>query len=416
MTRTTRQSPKYDPLKNPKNIGNHNKNLQSNAQLEYEFDQPDVITRDYLKKIISASYKCPVISLYLSFGPDKNARDPKTLVTVLNSLMAQELKERSKFTSSLNHDQEKSMKKDLETITSLVNEKMSIEGARGLVILRSGDDLKLTARLPLQLAQDMLVIDSNPYTSPLEVMLQGQKKVMVVKFNKDDAVFYIYNMGVLNEVKRMQSVITDVESEKTRPEKMQHHELDRLNHFFKNCGDYLFKTNNFDYVIVVGQENITTKKFIHTLHPDVKKKLIETANISPIDFDNKTIPSIIEDVLENYEFMKEIAVEAELSQAKGQHTIIEGVQQVLSAHNRGLLRELYVQGNYTESGYSCPTRHYISLTDGKPCPICDKKLQQVKNCIDELIENVLASNMPVHIFAKRPEVMESYQKIAAVTY
>src|SRR5690606_38048157 len=81
-----------------------------------------------------------------------------------------------------------------------------------------------------------------------------------------------------------------------------------------------------------------------------------------------------------------------IQRESGQNGIIRGLNEVISAQNRHMVRSLLVDINLKQLGYYCDNDQYISTTENI-CPICERQMVEVDNVVEKLVE--LASRYQV---------------------
>ena len=393
--------------------------MESLNDRKLKYTDLKMINQSFLNKIANAKYLGPVVSVYLNSGMPKNDRDPKMNVAQFNSLKNEAVKRQQNYLPSLSHDQKKSLEQDLENVKELVTNEPATTRFPSLVVFKSANELATLIKLPFPLLPDRLVIDNSPYTAPLTAMLQLQKKVLVAKLDIDRTVFFLYNLGNCEKITHIPTQSQNEEVDKSRPNKVQLHHLVQLKRHLKIIDDYIYRqfTNQaFDFLIVIGHEKTTTKQLIRQLHPKVRERLLQEVAVSPLQWtDANSCRLLVEKTLVDFENKYEQEAISEVVRARGQHGLVEGLEQVINAQNRGLLTTLYVDKNLQQEGYICPERHYLSLSP-EECKICERAMQKSDDIVDELIELAVAKNVDTVIFSQRPELMKEYQQIAALIY
>lgn len=371
-----------------------------------------------IQNILKKSYKNPVISLYLTFNAFTTTERPPTYQTIFNSMQIEECKKRKAYIDTLPHSPQKTLTEDITQIEEFLVNDLNIEGIKSLIIFKSGKDLQTVIQLPVHLT-NKFVIDINPYISPLFRVLNKRSNYLTLQISQDIAKFYSSQFGQLQEIYKIDSNVPDPSVELARPAKVQRHRLDHRNRHFKKAADYIYKqfiNHHFDYLIVIGNEHNTTDEFLNFLHPEAKKKLIHTSNLSPQEHGDKNILlKKIEEAIEPNETLREQDLIEIINQLDGKREMIKGLEQVIKAQNRGMIQHLYVAGTFSHKGYKCPDHPYLSL-DKKDCALCNRELQEVENIVDELIEASYTHNASTHVFTAVPTLMSNYDNVAAALY
>lgn len=253
--------------------------------------------------------------------------------------------------------------------------------------------------------------------NPFKKMSLNNDTVLVAVVTKGTSIFYTYQAGTLQEFERITNTIPSDKVDKT-PNKVQLHRLEHLHRHFKETAELIYKQiahQNASHVVIIGHEEVTTKKFLDYLHPEVQNKLLITDNCSPEELaDEFTIPSIVDTALIDYDNRQELNAAEELANGKGGKLVV-GLEQVIHALNRGMVKSLYINGTYKHTGYICKKDHNLTMVE-RNCPVCNTKQQKVSNIIDEIIKVATNTVREVFIFKNHPEKMKEYNEVAAFVF
>lgn len=244
------------------------------------------------------------------------------------------------------------------------------------------------------------------------------QNILINIITKTTARLLLYAADTVQEVHFLQNEVAPPSNETTE-EKVQIHRIDQLQKHFKEAADNLYShitnDNNLS-LIVIGHEEITTKKFIDFLHDEVKNRIIASAYINPDRLsDPSTISQIVTHALEKQQLEADEETVQNLARLKGQGKLTDGLEQVLKAMNRGLAHTLFINGDATKEGFMCKTDSNLSLVE-RNCPICSQKQEKIADIFEEVIKIAKKNNFELYILKNKPEVMEKYQNIAAMIY
>lgn len=390
------------------------------TSLERAFTRTNTTSLPELIALTKKNYSTPVTSLYLDITPERLIRDRKIYLSYFNSLRRESLKNEKEYINTLSHEKNMAIREDLDQIEQYLTNQFVPEDLKSLVIFKSATDLHLLIKLPVHM-KDRLIIDNNPYTSPLEILLQNAPRILIASITKGRSRFYIEQLGHIRHIGEISSPVPKNRVDVSRPNKVERHVNDHLERHFKKTAEFVAQpalAGTWDCLLIVGDEHTTAQKFLTHLSNPIKSKLMsETRTINPLDQpgEQKALLSIAAEEAEKYRRQKEKEAAGMLAQAEGQQRTLNGLGQVLNAHNRQLIRRLFIAPNEAVKGYQCPDHQYISLKVEK-CPMCSKKLQPVQDVLDELIERAHINNIQTFVFHDKPEDIKAFDSIAAITY
>src|SRR5690606_40351518 len=104
-----------------------------------------------------------------------------------------------------------------------------------------------------------------------------------------------------------------------------------------------------------------------------------------------------------------------LHKEEGQNGLIKGLDEVISAQNRHMVRSLIVDKDLKQKGYYCDHDNFVS-TDAASCPLCGREMLMIENVVDKIVE--LASHFQVDykVIRQNTDQMEEFGGIAATMY
>lgn len=374
-----------------------------------------LITQADLEHLVKDKYSKPVVSLYLTFTPEKVIRERKVFLSVFNSLKATELRKRKLFIDKLNHDQHETIKSDLGEITAFL-ENFDAEDTKSLIIFKSGKELNEVVKLPVRV-RDFLAIDVDPYIVPLQALLEQYKKLLIVEVTKERSIFSTYHLGYTEDIDVLKSHVRSNKVDKSIPGKAQRHRLTYLQRHLKETSlrvHKYFKDYKCALIFIYGTDSSLLSEFTDYLGDDLREKIIASDALSPHET-KKDLHISIEKAIENYRSKQEEVEITSLNQYQANGVLSYGLSEVLEAMNRFIIRKLIIDEELSESGFICNTHHYLALTDTN-CPYCKKSLLPAENIVDELVELALLHEIEIVTIKQKKDLLKKYFGIVARTY
>jgi peptide chain release factor subunit 1 len=381
--------------------------------LREAFAQRPFINREDLRSIAGGSYDRPVLTLYLNFTPDRLVRaDRPVFLSVFSSLRHQALESNKEYIDSLPHAQRLQVPEDLREIQDFL-EGYQPQGARALVILKSGEQLNRVMPLPVRVA-DHLTIGGDPYIQPLEAILEEEQRALIVDVARHTTAVSIYELGFELPIDKTVEDLPRETHEAFREGKTERHRETHVVWHFKasaQLADRVFREAACDVAILIG-EQITVDEF-----EDYLPKALHQRLIGRLHLDREAPPNqrraAIEGVMNEQRKRDEEASLEELGFFQGHDRLAAGVELVLNAANLFLMRQLFVRDDMTGTGFICHAHNFLSLKPGA-CPFDEQPLQPADNLVDELIEMARLHGVEVMLVSQRKDLLDPYEGIAAV--
>jgi peptide chain release factor subunit 1 len=370
-----------------------------------------LITRDELRQLIRV-YDAPVVSLYLEI-PAKYPKAPRIDLTVFHSMRRQVLEERRDFVESLDHDAKVTLRNDLAKIEDFLGEFLP-KDYTSLVILTSGEQLNRVIPLPVRV-RDRLAIDLDPLIEPLEVILEEQRRVLVLHVTREDARFWTHCLGREQEVGHLRGFVPDVTVDKSRPAKVQRHRLTHLHWHLRSvvqATSRLLDEQHCDAVVLAGERTVLSQ--LEELLPDRLRQRV-AGRFHTTDRTRHEFEEEVEAILARQRADQEAEALGRLPELSARRLVVSGLRDVVGTMNRFLVRRLYVSDRLDCPGYVCREHHFLSLEGGR-CVFCDRELLPVQSIVDELIEVGRLYGVETMVVERRIDLLDSYDGIAAVTY
>lgn len=368
-----------------------------------------------LTKLVETDYPSPVTSFYLTLTGKKVIRKEKIFLNIFNALKNQEIKTRQDYLGKLGHRSKQRLEKDLAEIESFLRRVFSQQETKGLAILKSGDKLNLVIHLPISIhGRDSLTIGPDPYILPLVRSLK-EEQTLVVHAGKDQTTLYRYHLGRLEEIDQIESGMTHDDVKAGDRDSQQYHEEHLKLHLQSGASKiqtYL-TASDFEFLVLLGGERVV-KEQENYLTKKAAARLIETFPVGPHpeaqEINNLTCQAFKKEKLRQEEEALEF-----LGNARGQGRVATGVEEIVRAQNRFMIKSLFIEGGYRVEGYLCPRHHYLA-TQEDSCPYCEEKMLPVKNLADELVELAYSYNRDLYVFDRLDNALADYDHLAATLY
>jgi hypothetical protein len=367
-----------------------------------------------LRELADRTYEQPVVSVYLNLTPEQVIRRPPVYLSMFNSMRHREFAARRDLIQSLSRKQRYSLYGDMDVVEELLG-MLRPAGTRSIVIFKSGRELNRVFTLPVR-AADSLTIDADPYLEPLEAILEGHPRCLVVDVHKEESRFWIHHLGELVQVERVESFTPTDTVDAGRPGKVQRHRLTHLGWHLKTSAQVatrLFGEHGLGLLVLAGEERVLTRleHFLpDTLQARVAGRLHPSPQAVGADWQRD-----LERVLAEHRRAEEEAALNLLEDYMGRGLLVSGLAGVIEVANRFLVRRLFVSVELTQPGCACRQHHFLSLWEGR-CPFCGGELFPTTNVTDELIELARLHGVELMVVEERPELLEPYAGAAAVTY
>ena len=380
--------------------------------LKSAFAERPFINREDLRRIARQAYDRPVITLYLNFSAERLVRaDRPVFLSIFSSLRHQALEARKTYIESLPHAQRLGVPEDLRDVQDFL-ERYEPEGARAVVIFKSGTQLNRVVPLPVRVA-DSLSIDADAYVEPLEAIMEEQHRVLVLEVAMDKTTFSIYELGYEQELQSIEEELPQ-QTDPFRPGKEERHRLTHVKWHFKaaaQLADRLFKERVCDYVLLIGDGTVA-KEFEDYLPKLLHDRMLASISLSADDGPNRR-RSAIEKALADQRKKEEESALDELGFFQGHGRLAAGLEMVLGAANLFLMRRLFISDDLAQAGYVCRNHHFLSLKPGS-CPFDSQPLLPAENVVDELIEIARLHGVEVMLVTQRRDLLARYDQAAAV--
>lgn len=384
-----------------------------------QFKEHSAITKNKLRQLVERHYQHPVISLYIDLSPDRLLRERKVYVTVFNSLKHTATITHRQFLNTLSHQDRLSIREGMVHIHAYLAHQFDAANARSLAIFYAKQELQEVYALSSP-GRDYLAIDSDPYTLPMEAILDVEQNLLIARLDQNQADIYQYRTGqlqVLDTITADRPDSIDISMDKSRPNKVQRHEQDMLHQFLKKVTDRLAALSHqtaITKIVLSGDRRIMSHFEHHELPQHFRQNLLAILPYSPHQSEAEMLNQIRQ-AIECQQVKEEGYYLDMLHHEDGRDSLIKGLDQVLSAQNRFLVRSLVVDEDFKKPGFYCRQDMYLATHAGN-CPICNKPLAAIDNVVDKLIELARQYHMDYKVLHAHKTDLDEYGGIAAAIY
>ncbi len=369
----------------------------------------------------------PVVSLYLNITPPRNYENE--LNSLIHTTMRaverngrytdQQVKELEKLTQKIEDYAQKEFKR--------------LEGTRLVVLFADADGLWREYHLPVALAGSM-VVDFDPYTRPLAMLLDEFDRYCVVVCDSRKARIFSLYLGTIEESSEafLEDNVPDgvrVKQSMTAggggtiqaglgDKRIERHIQDHVHRHLKRVADKtleFFKKKRFTRLMLAGPEDKTLPWLKDHLHSYLRQRLATEFSAHPDNHISEIREKAVE-AAQQWEREQEQALVDEIIEHSGPGDKGElGLEPVIEAINLGQVQTLVLRHDFSASGYIC-THDRILSTYLETCPICGDKMFYTECLADEMVEEALNQNAEIeHVFAQN-DTLDQYGVAAKLRF
>jgi peptide subunit release factor 1 (eRF1) len=345
---------------------------------------------------------------------DKSRRTRKEIFLDLKNLLNKARAEIAALDAS--KEKKASLEKDLAAVESYGNLNLMTDAAGLAVYSCAGAGFWDVFDLN-EAPRNQIVFDLNPYIRPVNRILEGFRRFLVLILDRREARWYEMFMGRIAPLASVSSEIpkkvkSGLEGQETK--RMERHFEALVHGHFKRSAQVTFdilKKNGFDGLWIGCADGIY-RDFETLLHPSVKERIKGRLKAKPSDPLDKVlkegagleqrIRTETEDIL-----LKNLIGEIE----KGGRAR-SGLHDCLDSLNKSEVQTLVVTRNFAVPGKFCP-RCRLLYTQELRCPSCERKTETRPDIVDEAIESALHRHCEVK-YVTAPSGLDHYGKIGAL--
>jgi hypothetical protein len=373
-----------------------------------------VISPEDIKTLTGRRYENPVISLYLQFNAQKVTPQGKALLRVFHSMKHEALKQRRDWIDTLEKQQKKRLRNDLEEVEAFLLAHTSPKEVHSVIVFKSGSELNRVVMLPVRMIE-ILTIDVDPYVMPLDIALEENERVLFVEFSLNECRLFLYHLGYCQEIDRITTSLpaAPIEGDTTdgASRRLAHAEW----HLKKTAQHVyaLYNARSCQALILMGEAR--SAHFLESyLHQTLREKIISRIYSTPAA-NQRSRKELIENALHELKSAREDETMKEISGYRPGTELICGLRDVVRACNLFLIRKLFAAQGVPARGFLCKEHHYLSFAK-EECPFCHRTLSSVSSVLDEVIEIARLRGLGITMFENRPDLLAAYEGVAAVLY
>ncbi|TES93524.1 MAG: hypothetical protein E3J87_02035 [Candidatus Cloacimonadota bacterium] len=369
-----------------------------------------MITIKQVEKLMTiSSDKYPIISFYLGIPPVFLIQ--KKYKTLAKGLIKKGTANLSRF----NDEQKEFIEKDAEKIFRFIDYEFD-EKAKGLAIFSStGLNLWQVYPLPTRL-KGRFIIDADPYTRPLVKFFDENERYFIVFVDRKKARFFSSYTGIVNEREEFSEEIQGRHKKGGWSQaRFQRHIKNQTIKHLNNISDVLYglyKKEKFDHLILGGSRKAVFN-FKNILHSSLQKIIVGDVEGS-IDDSTSEIFSSVHEIINNFEKKQSKKYLKTLFDRLGKkHLAVSGLGETVKMLHQARIHTLIVKEDLILPGYKCNSCETPYTTRIEKCSLCSKKIVEVPDIIDEIIEKTWELNGEVK-FIKTSKELDASGGIAAL--
>lgn len=356
----------------------------------------------------------PVVSLYLNIQPLRR------IETEINSLAHQALTE-MKQADGADKDKVRDLENLFETFKTHLNHLKPLKQTRLVALFADMDGIFKEYLLPLARPSRM-VINSNPYTRPLSVLLNEYERYLVLVVDSRKARIFSLYMGMLEAQ-------PDIFIEDEMPDRVgagdsrralttrtgeevfggygaqgidryiKEHIHRHLKAVAARVLDH-FKEKGFSRLILGGPEDKTLPWIKSHLHSYLKERLAGEFSAQPDD----PTPQLKEKALAaaaRWERTREDQILRDLfEKSEPQGLAVLGLDPTIKALSLGQVHTLVMNHDFQAEGFICDHDRILSSAE-QACPMCGHSMRRTAYLADEMIDSALRQDADIeHVFTE----------------
>lgn len=356
-----------------------------------------MIREKVLKDLIAFKKKnFPITSAYIKSASSTGNR--KSHIVELKKMIR--YKKNTTYFKQLSEDEQHSVLADFDRILKWFNEEFDSSQFLSSICFSSQDaGLWETINLKQPLNNE-LIVQPKPYIRPLTTLFSTYRNYAVVLIDKAKARILESRLGEYTEHFYIKDNITESVKvggfkgrEERRVERNIHQAVIR---HYKQVAKMVFELNqkfNFNWIILGGRKE-TLSEFQNHLHNYVASKIQAKVYVEP--------SAPLNDVLERVKLTEEKAREKfeknllkELNYKKQINQGVEGIQAVLFAIGKNLIKTLIIQEDFKIKGVFCRNCNYLGLKPESECPQCGEDLERTNDIVEHLLHLVLVQGVNI---------------------
>lgn len=356
-----------------------------------------MIKEKVLKNLIAFEEKdFPVTSAY--FQSSNSTSNRKSHIVELKKMIR--YKKNTTYFKQLSEGEQHSVLEDFDRILKWFREEFDSSKFLSSICFSSQDaGLWQTINLK-QYLRNELVIQQKPYIRPLTTLFSTHRNYAVVLVDKTKARIIESRLG--GNIEHFHIENNSPESikvggfkgrEERRVERNVHQAVIR---HYKQIAHQIFDLNqkfNFNWIILGGRKE-TLSEFQKHLHDYVASKVQGRIYVEPF--------AVLNDVLERVKLTEEKTREKfeknllkELNDKKQINQGVEGIQAVLFAIGKNLIKTLIIQENYKTKGVFCRDSGYLGLSPSDKCPQANEQMERTNDIVEHLLHLCLAQGVNI---------------------
>jgi peptide subunit release factor 1 (eRF1) len=308
-----------------------------------------------------------------------------------------------------------SLEKDLAAAESRALLNGTADSAGIAIYACSGAGFWEVFELP-EAPRNQIVFDLNPYVRPVNRILEGFRRFLVLIIDRREARWYEMFMGRIGPLASISSEIpkkvkSGLEGQETK--RIERHVEALVHGHFKRAAQMTFdilKKNGFAGLWVGCADGIY-HDFETILHPSVKERIKGRLKAKPSDPLDKVLKEGAALELRIRADEEEALLKKLVGEIEKGGRARAGLRDCLESLNKSEVQTLVVTRHFAVPGKFCPRCRLLYAQELR-CPSCERKTETRPDIVDEAIESALHRHCDVR-YVTSPSRLDHYGKIGA---
>lgn len=350
------------------------------------------LDRDLLRKLADWSAgEAPITSCYLTVDGRRYPRRSAYEVR-LDELLRRARSE----AASLERDAQRSVERDVGTISAFVREEFDRGDTRGLgMFSSSGAGLWEVVRVPRPV-RDRATVAPTVDLLPLEVLVETYRPTAAVLVDYEKARLFLTELGRLEEVEDLWDEVPGRHDQGGWAQmRMQRHVDEHRTKHLRRVADAAFalwRRRRFEHLVLAGPAE-ARGELEGMLHDYLRRRVRARLGLSVTAGTEEILARVLE-VEEELERETERAALDRLRTADANDHGVLGLEATLDALGAGRVGELVVAFDLARPGAACPRCGRLA-TEASACPTCGAPMAAVPDVVEAAVAVALRSGARV---------------------
>ena len=292
--------------------------------------------------------------------------------------------------------------RDLERIQDYVQRGIDRSKTRGLAMFScTAADLWQVIPLPVPV-RNQVVVNPAPAVGQLELVLHTYEPIGVLLADRQEARLFVFDLGELVERTDVFDELPrdyDQRGERDQGE-VRGHVDDLVSRHVRRAARAaldLLQEREFRHLVVAAPDDLLPA-LKAALHPDLQERLADRLPVS-VNAGIGDVRAAVLEVEARIEATREAALVDRLRAGVAtRQRACAGLDEVLEALVARRVEYLLVSLGYAEAGWRCDACGLLA-TVGRRCPLCDDRMTEVPDVVEEAVEEAITQSCRVEVCA-----------------